>query len=212
MTRFVKLTVFLVVSFVAVGCSAWVDQAKGWFSGDGEDCEYVTVTVYLPPVVANLDYQAITGMRSQAIVLGGYQHVLSVPGTSGLAAGFPVSTGPSGTSVRATETIRFDYDRVALAAGDREKLDRLLGLIKAQGIRSIAIEGHSDAKGSVGYNRRLSLRRAERVRSYLVGGGIAPAKIAVTGYGESQPESTNTTAHGRAMNRRATIIYPGEQP
>ena len=69
-------------------------------------------------------------------------------------------------------------------------------------IRSMRIEGHTDSQGSDVLNQRLSERRAESVRDYLVGKGIDAGLFATQGFGESQPIDSNDTAQGRARNRR----------
>ena len=72
--------------------------------------------------------------------------------------------------------------------------------------RSLLIEGHTDSRGSDGYNLELSQRRAEAVRGYLVSRGYEADLISVQGIGKSRPVSDNTTAEGRANNRRVEII------
>ena len=72
--------------------------------------------------------------------------------------------------------------------------------------RQIVVEGHTDSRGSDNYNRKLSLQRAESVRSYLVGQGVPAARISAMGRGEDQPVASNRTAEGRANNRRVEII------
>lgn len=69
----------------------------------------------------------------------------------------------------------------------------------------IEVGGHTDSRGSEAYNRDLSLRRAQSVKSYLISCGIRPSLISVRGYGYSQPVATNTTAEGRQQNRRIEI-------
>jgi OOP family OmpA-OmpF porin len=61
---------------------------------------------------------------------------------------------------------------------------------------------HTDNTGSDALNLRLSKDRAESVKAYLVSQGVNPSRVEATGYGESQPISTNTTAEGRQENRR----------
>ncbi len=67
------------------------------------------------------------------------------------------------------------------------------------------IEGHTDSQGSDEYNQKLSERRANAVRDYLISKGISPDRLEAVGYGESRPIATNKTAAGRAKNRRVEI-------
>ncbi|HSO93160.1 MAG TPA: OmpA family protein, partial [Candidatus Dormibacteraeota bacterium] len=69
--------------------------------------------------------------------------------------------------------------------------------------------GHTDSVGSDSYNYRLSMRRAEAVKAYLVSGGIEANRVFVEGKGEKQPVADNTTADGRAQNRRVQIEVVG---
>jgi outer membrane protein OmpA-like peptidoglycan-associated protein len=76
----------------------------------------------------------------------------------------------------------------------------------------IVVEGHTDSQGSEGYNRKLSQKRADSVRSYLIGQGVAPDRITAVGKGENEPLASNDSAEGRANNRRVEIIVgsPGD--
>ena len=65
--------------------------------------------------------------------------------------------------------------------------------------------GHTDSKGTEAYNNTLSKARAESVKTYLVGQGVAAEKIETLGRGESQPIADNDTEEGRAKNRRVDV-------
>jgi OOP family OmpA-OmpF porin len=67
----------------------------------------------------------------------------------------------------------------------------------------LTIEGHTDSIGSTQYNQRLSERRANAVRKYLIEKGISSSRIRIVGYGEQRPIADNKTPEGRALNRRA---------
>ena len=64
------------------------------------------------------------------------------------------------------------------------------------------IQGHTDNIGSAAYNKDLSQRRAESVRTYLIGKGVAEGRLTAHGYGLEQPVADNKTEKGRAKNRR----------
>jgi OOP family OmpA-OmpF porin len=91
-------------------------------------------------------------------------------------------------------------------------LDRAFAMLKEHPEISVEIAGHTDSRGRAAFNRDLSRRRAESVRSYLVKKGISPARLTAVGYGKDSPLATNKTARGRATNRRTEfrIIWEAE--
>lgn len=104
----------------------------------------------------------------------------------------------------------FDSDQV-LPAG-RENLRQLANSLRNYPGTEVLIVGHTDSQGSDDYNMRLSYRRAESARSFLVGQGIEGGRIRVEGRGESEPVADNSTDAGRARNRRVEIaIFASEE-
>lgn len=71
----------------------------------------------------------------------------------------------------------------------------------------IEIGGHTDSLGAEASNQELSEARAQSVRDFLIGRGIAAEKMIAVGYGEAQPIATNDTPVGRAQNRRITFNW-----
>jgi len=69
--------------------------------------------------------------------------------------------------------------------------------------------GHADSVGSDAYNQKLSVRRAEAVKAYLISKGIERNRIYTEGKGEKQPVADNRTAEGRAKNRRVEVEVVG---
>ncbi len=98
----------------------------------------------------------------------------------------------------------FEYNDATLSPTSKPELDRIISLMAEHPAMAIEIHGHTDNVGSADFNLRLSLRRAEAVRDYLVGsGGIDPSRLAVRGFGFSKPVATNRTETGRHQNRRS---------
>jgi len=106
--------------------------------------------------------------------------------------------------------VLFDTASSTLKPGAREKLARVAGILATHPDLKIEIEGHTDSVGSDDYNQRLSERRAESVRAYLVQQKIPPAEVAAVGFGESRPVASNDTAAGRQQNRRVELVVSGE--
>jgi outer membrane protein OmpA-like peptidoglycan-associated protein len=91
----------------------------------------------------------------------------------------------------------------------RESLARFSGIVASYPELRFRIEGHTDNVGSDATNSELSLRRALSVRDYLTSLGVAATRIDVDGFGPSRPVADNTTADGRARNRRVEIVISG---
>lgn len=70
---------------------------------------------------------------------------------------------------------------------------------------NVIVAGHTDNVGDAGRNRELSQMRAESVKAYLEGRGIASSRLTARGYGDSEPAASNETAEGRAKNRRVEL-------
>lgn len=102
--------------------------------------------------------------------------------------------------------LMFEFDSSELKPGATSTLDRLVGFLQQYPDRGVAIEGHTDSVGSADYNYRLSQRRAESVRSYLVRSGIAFDRLSATGKGKDQPLADNESDAGRRQNRRVELI------
>jgi OOP family OmpA-OmpF porin len=106
----------------------------------------------------------------------------------------------------------FDFDKATLKPEGKAKLDDLAGKIKGVTLEVIIAVGHTDSVGSEAYNQRLSLRRAEAVKAYLVSKGIEANRVYTEGKGTKQPVADNKTAEGRAKNRRVEIEVVGTRP
>jgi OOP family OmpA-OmpF porin len=103
----------------------------------------------------------------------------------------------------------FDFDKSVLKPEGRAKLDDLVGKIKDINLEVIIAVGHTDSVGSDVYNQRLSVRRSEAVKAYLVSKGVERNRVYTEGKGEKQPVADNKTAEGRAKNRRVEIEVVG---
>ena len=99
----------------------------------------------------------------------------------------------------------FDFDKATLKPAGEVKVEEVVQTMKQHPEVRATIEGHTDSVGSDAYNQRLSERRANAVRDYMVAHGIAAARITTRGYGESKPIASNKTAEGRSQNRRVEI-------
>jgi len=101
--------------------------------------------------------------------------------------------------------VRFSYNSATLTDDDRRILENVAAALAAYPEIRVEIGGHTDSTGSSAYNARLSERRAEAVRQYLVGEGVGANRMTARGYGESQPIADNSTQEGRELNRRVEL-------
>lgn len=103
----------------------------------------------------------------------------------------------------------FDTGRANLKPAAQAALDDLVNKLRGVKLEVIVVVGHTDNTGSAALNDRLSLRRAEAVKQYLVGKGIEANRIYTEGKGSRQPVADNKTAQGRQQNRRVEIEVVG---
>jgi len=103
----------------------------------------------------------------------------------------------------------FDFDKSVLKPEGKAKLDDLVSKIKGVNLEVIVAVGHTDSIGTAAYNQKLSVRRAESVKAYLVSKGIEKNRIYTEGKGKTQPIASNKTKEGRAKNRRVEIEVVG---
>ena len=103
----------------------------------------------------------------------------------------------------------FDFDKSVLKPEGKAKLDDLASKVKDINLEVIIAVGHTDSVGSDAYNQKLSVRRSEAVKAYLVSKGIEKNRVYTEGKGEKQPVADNKTKEGRAKNRRVEIEVVG---
>lgn len=102
--------------------------------------------------------------------------------------------------------IQFDFDQDSLREDSQPTLQEIVRLLHGEPGLRLTIVGHTDAQGGAAYNRDLSRRRAERVSAWLVGQGVAAARLEARGAGADQPVASNADEDGRARNRRVELI------
>lgn len=109
------------------------------------------------------------------------------------------------------DNVYFDVNKASLRQESYAELKELLEYLERRKKVRIEIAGHTDNTGEEEANLRLSQRRAESVKQYLVRKGIDPSRIVAKGYGESQPVAMNNTKEGRQKNRRTEVRIIKEQ-
>jgi outer membrane protein OmpA-like peptidoglycan-associated protein len=102
--------------------------------------------------------------------------------------------------------VLFSTGRADIKSGSSGNLNKLVAFLGKYPDRTAAIEGYTDSVGTEDYNQGLSERRADSVRSYLIGQGVDSARLSSSGKGERSPVAGNDTAEGRQQNRRVEVI------
>jgi outer membrane protein OmpA-like peptidoglycan-associated protein len=159
---------------------------------------------------------AVIGAPAGALLCALLGHVFIDPPPPELPQPPPpiVAEEPAATTVAPPATtvkrivlrgVNFDYDSSEIRPVDRPVLDEAVRQLTDQTQIALAIEGHTDSRGTDQYNQALSVRRAEAVFRYLVNKGLAPERMRAEGFGESRPVADNETDAGRAQNRRVEL-------
>ncbi len=117
------------------------------------------------------------------------------------------------------ENIFYDFDRATLRDSSKVALDELIELLEINPNVTIELSAHADRKGSVEYNQRLSLRRAQSVVDYLIAGGIAPDRLTAAGFSKEQPKTVSKNdakkydflTEGQLLDEEYILTLPPEQ-
>ena len=123
----------------------------------------------------------------------------------------PVAVAPVPSSEKVTYAADafFDFDKAVLKPEAKTKLDDLVSKTKDINLEVIIAVGHTDSVGTDAYNDKLSVRRAESIKTYLTSKGVEANRVYTEGKGKKQPVADNKTADGRQKNRRVEIEVVG---
>jgi len=102
--------------------------------------------------------------------------------------------------------VLFEFDSAKLTPASRQTARDIAEAVRTSPRRLISVEGHTDSIGTVEYNQRLSLARAQSVVAALNSEGISRGRVTPRGFGESNPIAANNTVAGRQRNRRVEVI------
>lgn len=106
--------------------------------------------------------------------------------------------------------IYFEFNQAYLRRESIRTLDDIVLQLKRNPRISLEVQGHTDSIGDETYNRKLSERRADAVKNYLIKNGISPERLTSKGYGMDKPIAPNTTEDGRSKNRRTEFLILGK--
>ena len=134
---------------------------------------------------------------------------MAAPAPAAAPAAPAVVNTPTSEKVTFAADAFFDFDKSVLKPEGRAKLDDLTSKMSGLNLEVIIAVGHTDSVGTDSYNQRLSIRRSEAVKAYLVSKGVEKNRVYTEGKGEKQPVADNKTSEGRAKNRRVEIEVVG---
>ena len=133
----------------------------------------------------------------------------AAPAPAPAAAPAPAPAPAAASKVTYAADAFFDFDKAVLKKEGKAKLDDLADKVKGINLEVVIAVGHTDSTGPDGYNQKLSVRRAEAVKAYLVSKGIESNRVYTEGKGMDQPVADNATKEGRAKNRRVEVEVVG---
>ena len=105
------------------------------------------------------------------------------------------------------EAVQFEYNKAYLTKQSLGILDGVVAMMKGNSRLVCEIRGHTDSTGDAAYNMKLSERRADAVKEYMIKNGISPERLSSKGFGAKEPIAPNTTDEGRSKNRRTEFIF-----
>jgi outer membrane protein OmpA-like peptidoglycan-associated protein len=103
-------------------------------------------------------------------------------------------------------SVTFDFAKSDLTPEAKAELDRAAKIMQDNPDVTLELQGNTDSVGSAAYNQALGKRRAKAVFDYLQAKGIDPNRLKAVSFGEDKPVASNTTAAGRAQNRRVEMV------
>jgi outer membrane protein OmpA-like peptidoglycan-associated protein len=111
-----------------------------------------------------------------------------------------------GIEVEFSSKVLFGFDSYKLTDSSKSSLNQLIMVMNKYAETNIEVQGHTDSLGSAEYNQKLSEERAQSVAAYLLANNIASSRVTTKGYGMLYPKYSNSTADGRAQNRRVEFL------
>lgn len=137
--------------------------------------------------------------------------VMKVSGIDGLIADLNAKVIGQEIAIELPGDVLFEFDKADIRQAAEPTLEKVAALLAAHPKAKVRIEGHTDAKGDTRYNQKLSERRADAVKKWLVAKGAVAAQLSARGFGKTKPVAPNAKPdgsddpEGRQKNRRVEI-------
>jgi len=216
MKKFNKVA--MVLASAALASVAGAQSVDNWRNGTGEiawkngTAEYCWRNANWTPANAVAACDGAIAAPKAAAPAPAPAPAAAAPAPAAAAPAAPAPAPAAATKVTYAADTFFDFDKSVLKADGKAKLDDLAGKVKAINLEVIIAVGHTDSVGADAYNQKLSVKRADAVKAYLVTKGIEKNRVYTEGKGEKQPVADNKTDAGRSKNRRVEIEVVGTRP
>lgn len=210
MKKFTRLV--LVSSIAAMASVAGAQDIYNWRNASGEVWKSVSgecwrSAAWTPATAAEGCDGAIVAQPEKAPVAVAPAAPVAAPAS---AAPVVAPAAPVAEKVSYSAEALFAFDKAVLTPKAKAQLDTLVTKLKSMELEVAIAVGHADSTGPEAYNQKLSVRRAEAVKAYLVSNGVEKNRIYTEGKGESQPAVDNNTKENRAKNRRVVVEIVGK--
>ena len=205
-----SLIIILIGALILSGCASWNKSQKGAVIGTAAGGAMGAV---IGRAAGNTALGAIIGaaVGGGAGAIIGHQMDKQAEEIKKTVPDAKVERVGEGIVVEFTSNVLFAFDRSNLSADARTNLDKLVVVLNNYPDTNIEVQGHTDSKGSTGYNQKLSERRASAVSGYLSGKNIKASRLTIKGFGETVPKYDNATAEGRTQNRRVEFLITANE-
>jgi outer membrane protein OmpA-like peptidoglycan-associated protein len=192
-------------SILFSGCSSFTKTEKGAAIGAGGGA---VIGGFIGRAAGNTALGAIIGgaVGGTAGAVIGHKMDKQAAEIKQTVPGATVTREGEGILVKFDSGILFDIDKTNVKPVAQTSLKKLAVSLQNNPQTNILIVGHTDSTGTAAHNMDLSVRRAGSVKSFLVGEGIDASRLETKGKGETEPIALNSTAEGRAQNRRVEIV------
>jgi outer membrane protein OmpA-like peptidoglycan-associated protein len=205
-----SLVIVLSAAFILSGCASWNKTQKGAVVGTAAGGAMGAV---IGRASGNTALGAIIGaaVGGGAGAIIGHQMDKQAEEIKKSVPDAKVERVGEGIVVEFSSNVLFAFDKSNLSDDAKTNLDKLVKVLNSYPDTNIEVQGHTDSKGSKGYNQALSERRAETVSGYLTGKDITARRLTIKGFGEAAPKYDNKTNQNRAKNRRVEFLITANE-